>query len=252
MLRQDKLELNTTQFFHGCRVLRSGSPNHVNHRVPHVHLELTTKRLKAFPTKESQRAAPVAAPVEVSQKHFDNSARVLLAAGEDAAATLLFIRTGTTNAAISSVRYRRSCGLIGPIGEGGGRTRWCSPSRGHRRDLRLCVQGWLWKLRHRARPPWLLWRRRREGEEGVSWHSDDGCVCWHSETTPIYFRLRGRSAVYLGEALHHKIDQVKQILEPTTTMTKEEAGRRWRRPGCSGRPDLVNGGEVHARGRCRQ
>jgi hypothetical protein len=37
----------------------------------HIHLELTTKRLKAFLTKEPQWAAPVAAPVEVSQNHFD-------------------------------------------------------------------------------------------------------------------------------------------------------------------------------------
>jgi hypothetical protein len=65
-LRLARLEHNTTQFSHGCRVLRSAGPNHVNHRVHHVHLELTTKRLKAFPTKESQRAAPVAASVEVS------------------------------------------------------------------------------------------------------------------------------------------------------------------------------------------
>jgi hypothetical protein len=41
--------------------------NHINHRVHHVRLELTTKRLKVFPTKEPQRAAVVAAPVEVSQ-----------------------------------------------------------------------------------------------------------------------------------------------------------------------------------------
>jgi hypothetical protein len=60
------LEHNTTQFSRGHRVLRSGGPNHVNHRVYHVHLELIIKRLKVFPTKEPQRAAPVAAPVEVS------------------------------------------------------------------------------------------------------------------------------------------------------------------------------------------
>jgi hypothetical protein len=64
--RQDMLEHNTTQFFRGRRVLRSSGPNHINHRVHHVHLELTTKKLKAFPTKEPQRAAPTAAPVEVS------------------------------------------------------------------------------------------------------------------------------------------------------------------------------------------
>jgi hypothetical protein len=52
-------------------VLRSDGLNHVNHRVHHVHLELTTKRLKTFPTKEPQWAAPVAAPVEVSQIHFN-------------------------------------------------------------------------------------------------------------------------------------------------------------------------------------
>jgi hypothetical protein len=70
-LTQGRLEHNTTQFSRGRRVLRSGGSNHVNHRVHRVHLELTTKRLKAFPTKEPQRAAPVATPVEVSQNHFD-------------------------------------------------------------------------------------------------------------------------------------------------------------------------------------
>jgi hypothetical protein len=70
-LRQGRFEHNTTQFSRGRRVLRSGGPNHINYRVHCVHLELTTKRLKAFPTKESQRAAPVAAPVKVSQNHFD-------------------------------------------------------------------------------------------------------------------------------------------------------------------------------------
>jgi hypothetical protein len=65
-LRQDMLEHNTTQFSHECRVLRSGGPNHVNHRAHHVHLDLTTKRLNAIPTKEPQWAAPAAAPVEVS------------------------------------------------------------------------------------------------------------------------------------------------------------------------------------------
>jgi hypothetical protein len=70
-LRQDRLEHNTTQFSRGRRVLRSGNPNHVNHRVHHVHLELTTKRLNTFPTKEPQWVAAVAVPVEVSQNHFD-------------------------------------------------------------------------------------------------------------------------------------------------------------------------------------
>jgi hypothetical protein len=70
-LRQDRLEHNITQFSRGCRVLCSGGSNHINHRVHRVHLELTTKRLKTFLTKESQRAAAVAAPVEVSQNHFD-------------------------------------------------------------------------------------------------------------------------------------------------------------------------------------
>jgi hypothetical protein len=70
---QGRLEHNTTQFSHEHRVLRSGGLNHGNHRVHRVHLELTTKRLKAFPTKEPQRAAPIAAPVEVSQNHFDKS-----------------------------------------------------------------------------------------------------------------------------------------------------------------------------------
>jgi hypothetical protein len=65
-LRQARLEHNTTQFSCRRRVLRSGGPNHVNYRVHRVHLELTTKRLKTFPTKEPQRAAPVAALVEVS------------------------------------------------------------------------------------------------------------------------------------------------------------------------------------------
>jgi hypothetical protein len=68
---QDRLEHNTTQLSRGRRVLCSDGPNHVNHRVHCVHLELTTKRLKAFPTKEPQRTAAAAAPVEVSQNHFD-------------------------------------------------------------------------------------------------------------------------------------------------------------------------------------
>jgi hypothetical protein len=57
-LRQGRLEYNTTQFSRGRRVLRSGDPNHVNLRVHRVHLELTTKKLKSFTTKEPQRAAP--------------------------------------------------------------------------------------------------------------------------------------------------------------------------------------------------
>jgi hypothetical protein len=70
-LRLGRLEHNTTQFSHRHRVLRLGGLNHVNHHVHRVHLDLTTKWLKAFPTKEPQRAAPVAAPVEVYQNHFD-------------------------------------------------------------------------------------------------------------------------------------------------------------------------------------
>jgi hypothetical protein len=57
-VRQGRLEHNTTQFSHGRRVLHSGSPNHVNYRVHHIHLELTTKWLKTFPTEEPQWAAP--------------------------------------------------------------------------------------------------------------------------------------------------------------------------------------------------
>jgi hypothetical protein len=56
-LRIGRLEHDTTQVSRGRRVLRSGGPNHVNHRVHRVHLELTTKRLKAFPAKEPQWAA---------------------------------------------------------------------------------------------------------------------------------------------------------------------------------------------------
>jgi hypothetical protein len=52
-----RLEHNTTQFSHGRRVLRSSGLNHVNHRIHRVHLELTIKRLKVFPTKEPHRAA---------------------------------------------------------------------------------------------------------------------------------------------------------------------------------------------------
>jgi hypothetical protein len=70
-LKQDSFEHNITQFSRGRRVLRSHVPNHINHHVHHIRLELTTKRLKAFPTKELQRAAPVAASIEVSQNHFD-------------------------------------------------------------------------------------------------------------------------------------------------------------------------------------
>jgi hypothetical protein len=65
-LRLGRLEHNITQFSHGCRVLRSDGPNHVNHHVHHIHLELTTKRLKVFPIKEPQQAVPRAALVEVS------------------------------------------------------------------------------------------------------------------------------------------------------------------------------------------
>jgi hypothetical protein len=56
-LRQDRFEYNTTQFSHERRVLHSGDLIYINHRVHRIHLELTTKRLKAFPTKEPQRAA---------------------------------------------------------------------------------------------------------------------------------------------------------------------------------------------------
>jgi hypothetical protein len=52
-LRQVRFEHNTTQFSRGRRVLRSGDPNYVNHRVHRVHLELTTNRLKVFPTKKT-------------------------------------------------------------------------------------------------------------------------------------------------------------------------------------------------------
>jgi hypothetical protein len=57
---------NTTSFSRGRRVLRSGGPNHVNPRVQRVYPYLATKRPKHPLTKEPQRAAPVAAPVEVS------------------------------------------------------------------------------------------------------------------------------------------------------------------------------------------
>jgi hypothetical protein len=52
------LEHNTTQFSHGHRVLCSDDPNHVNLCIHRIHLELATKRLNVFPTKEPQRAAP--------------------------------------------------------------------------------------------------------------------------------------------------------------------------------------------------
>jgi hypothetical protein len=47
-------------------VLHPGSPNHVNHYVDRVHLELTTKRPNPFLKKEPQQTAPVAGSVEVS------------------------------------------------------------------------------------------------------------------------------------------------------------------------------------------
>jgi hypothetical protein len=56
-LRLGRLEHNTTQFSHGRKVLRSSGLNHVNHRVHRIHVELTTRRLKAFPTKEPHQAA---------------------------------------------------------------------------------------------------------------------------------------------------------------------------------------------------
>jgi hypothetical protein len=71
-LRQDRLEHNITQFSYGRGVLRSGGPNHINQHVHRVHLELTTKRLKAFPTKKPQWTAAVAVLMKVSQNHFDN------------------------------------------------------------------------------------------------------------------------------------------------------------------------------------
>jgi hypothetical protein len=64
-LRLDRLEHNTTQFSHGHKILRSDDPNHVNHHVRNVHIELTTKKLNDFPIKEVQRTAPVTVPVEV-------------------------------------------------------------------------------------------------------------------------------------------------------------------------------------------
>jgi hypothetical protein len=62
---------NTTPFFHGCKVLHSVDPNHINLGVHHVHPLLTSKRLKPLPTKEPQWTATVATPVEVSQNRFD-------------------------------------------------------------------------------------------------------------------------------------------------------------------------------------
>jgi hypothetical protein len=50
-LRQGRLEYNTTQFSHGCRVLRLDGPNHVNHRVHRVHLGLTNQEAKGLPHK---------------------------------------------------------------------------------------------------------------------------------------------------------------------------------------------------------
>jgi hypothetical protein len=71
MAQASQVEHNITQFSCGRRVLRSGGPNHINHCVHRVHIELTIKRLKVFPIKELQRTAPIAAPVKVSQNHFD-------------------------------------------------------------------------------------------------------------------------------------------------------------------------------------
>jgi hypothetical protein len=65
-LTQDRLEHNTTQFSREHRVLRSGGLNHVNHRVHHVLLELTTKRLNTFFIKEPQRTAPVTTSIKIS------------------------------------------------------------------------------------------------------------------------------------------------------------------------------------------
>jgi hypothetical protein len=126
---------------------------------------------------------------------------------------------GTTATAVSSVRCRRSCGLTGPIREGGGRARWCGPSRGRHRDPSICVQGR--RLHQRARPPCLLRRRRREGEEGVGWHSGGGCVGWHSETTPICFCLRGwQSSGAQGISAMHLIAKL---------IRSNESASRWQR-----------------------
>jgi hypothetical protein len=47
------LSKNTTQFSRGRRVLRSSGPNHVNHRVHHVHSGRTTKEAKGLPRKRT-------------------------------------------------------------------------------------------------------------------------------------------------------------------------------------------------------
>jgi hypothetical protein len=47
------LSRNTTQFSCGHRVLRSSGPNHVNHRVHHVHMEQTTKKAKGLLRKRT-------------------------------------------------------------------------------------------------------------------------------------------------------------------------------------------------------
>jgi hypothetical protein len=91
-VRQGRLEHNTPRFSRGRRVLRSDGPNHVNHCVHHVHIELTIKRLKVFPTKEPQRAAPVAAPMEVSQNHFDILSRHVGGFGVSLEAMILLLR----------------------------------------------------------------------------------------------------------------------------------------------------------------
>jgi hypothetical protein len=53
-LMLDMLEHNTTQFFCGRRVLRSGGPNHINHCVHHVHLELTAASQTSTPSPVCQ------------------------------------------------------------------------------------------------------------------------------------------------------------------------------------------------------
>jgi hypothetical protein len=45
------LSRNATQFFCRRRVLRSGGPNHVNHRVHHVYTERTIKKAKSLSRK---------------------------------------------------------------------------------------------------------------------------------------------------------------------------------------------------------
>jgi hypothetical protein len=52
-------------------------------------------------------------------------------------------------------------------------------------------------------------------------------LCWAN--VPAHLLSLAQVAVelctgHLGEALHRKIDRVKQILEPAATMTKEEGG----------------------------